>query len=136
MALGDSFNGFPVVGTDPGFLALRRAEIRSGRVWDKPYEVVIGDRVARETGLGIGDELVTTHGLESDGEQHGDRAMRVVGIAARTGGVVDRIVLTAVRTVWDVHGQRTDHELTALLMKYNEGNRPPALVRNFRFARR
>ena len=59
---------------------------------------------------------------------HGDHPFRVVGVLARTGSVLDRLILTSLESVWDVHaradyaeGRETDaageekREITALL---------------------
>jgi len=66
--LGDSFFGFPVVATTPAFLTDFEPapgepwRFAAGRNFEGPFEVVVGSRVARETGLGLGDRIHLTHG--------------------------------------------------------------------------
>lgn len=107
LALGDAYEGFRVVGTEPGYVALYGGAPAEGRLWEAPGEAVLGARVAAATGLGVGDAFVTTHGLGADdgfGYAHDDAPLRVVGVLAPGAGVLDALVLTSVETVWDVHG--------------------------------
>lgn len=66
--LGDSFLGHPVVATTPEFLEQFEPapgvpwRLAKGRVIEGPLDVVLGSRVARDTGLDIGDRLHLTHG--------------------------------------------------------------------------
>jgi len=71
--LGDSFRGFPVLGTTPAFLDDFEPAIgepwkirRPGRNIEGPFDVVLGSRVAAATGLGVGDRLFLTHGMGVD----------------------------------------------------------------------
>lgn len=71
--LGDSFRGFPVLGTTPAFLDDFEPAMgepwrirRPGRNIEGPFDVVLGSRVAAATGLGVGDRLFLTHGMGVD----------------------------------------------------------------------
>ena len=67
--------------------------------------MVVGAQVASETGLVLGDEVISSHGLtaETASEQHESQPFRVVGVLQPTGSIIDRLLLTAVETVWLVH---------------------------------
>lgn len=104
LALGDNFDGFRIVGTEPEFLDLHHAGLASGRLFDRSLEAVIGATVATRTGAGIGQRFVGTHGLGGEGHDHGHAPFEVVGILAPTGTVADRLILTPLESVWDVHG--------------------------------
>ncbi|MGQ2940409.1 MAG: FtsX-like permease family protein [Blastomonas fulva] len=118
LALGDNFEGFRIVGSDSGLLDLYGARIAQGRAFARPSEVVLGADVARRTGAGLGQKFVGSHGLETDpdGEQGHDHApFETVGILAPTGTALDRLIITSVESVWDVHGiahdeHADDHE--------------------------
>jgi putative ABC transport system permease protein len=113
LALGDNFNGFRIVGTDAEFAALYDTKLAAGRAFAFPMETVIGAEVARQTGAVLGQKFVGSHGLAEDeaGEQGHDHApFAVVGILAPTGGVVDRLILTSVESVWQVHGIEAHHD--------------------------
>lgn len=113
LALGDNFRGYRIVGTDAEFAALYGTELAKGRAFAAPMEAVIGAEVARETGATLGQKFVGSHGLAEDdaGDQSHDHApFAVVGILAPTGGVADRLILTPVESVWQVHGIKAHHD--------------------------
>lgn len=129
LALGDSFRGFRIVGTEPALLALYGARLARGERFAAPMQAVIGARVAAETGLGVGARFVGTHGLAPGGPEHADAPFVVTGVLAPTGGVVDRLVLTPLESVWLAHeGDPADaeerdileaeRELTLVLVRY------------------
>jgi putative ABC transport system permease protein len=110
LALGDSFRSFRIVGTQPGYPALYGAKLRDGRMFAKPFEAVIGSEVAARTGATLGQRFVGSHGMAGGGDD-GDKAHKheetpfiVSGRLAPTGTVIDRLILTPVESVWDVHG--------------------------------
>ena len=109
LALGDSFRGARIVGTEPGFMAIHGATLAEGRMFQKAGEVVVGSEAARTTGLTIGRRFAGTHGTGSDGHAHDNFAFTVVGILAPTGTVTDRLILTTVDSVWAMHGIETPH---------------------------
>lgn len=113
LALGDNFDGFRIVGTDGTFLDLYRGRVAQGREFREPMDALVGATVARETGAAVGQRFVGSHGLvdDDDGGQHHDHApFTTVGILAPTGTVVDRLILTSVASVWQVHGIRHNHD--------------------------
>ncbi len=103
MSLGDSFRGFRLVGTEPEFIALQGARMARGRVFESPMQVVVGARVAEETGLDVGARFVANHGLAMDGPSHGDSTYTVTGVLAANGSVIDRLVLSSLESVWQAH---------------------------------
>ena len=105
LALGDNFNGFRIVGTEPAYLDLQHARLAEGRLFARPMEVVIGAEVARQTGAAIGQKFFGSHGFgNEEGQEHDHAPFEVVGILAPGGAVADRLILTSVESVWDVHG--------------------------------
>ena len=130
IALGDTFRGHRIVGTDASYLALYGAAVAQGRVFGAPMEAVVGAEVARRFAVGTGAELVGSHGLGATGTAHTGHPYRVVGVLAPTGTVIDRLVVTPLASVWEVHEEHHDEkhdekaddaehrEITALLVKY------------------
>lgn len=135
LSLGDNARGYRIIGTTPALIAQHQAQFASGVVWNAPMEAVIGAEVAR-AGLKLGDHFVGMHGLGSSGHAHADHAYQVVGVLAPTGGVLDRLILTSLDSVWALHAphhhadEHEDHdddddhaaapprEITALLIRY------------------
>jgi putative ABC transport system permease protein len=105
LALGDNYRGYRIVGTTPNYIQHYQAGLSSGRLWQGSLEVVLGAQVATETGLGLGDEIVSTHGLtaETASHDHGARPLHIVGILQKTDRVIDQLIVTGVETVWLVH---------------------------------
>ncbi len=103
MALGDSYRGFRIVGTEPAFIAHYGAAVAQGGVWAAPMEAVLGSEAARASGLAVGASFTGSHGLAEGGGDHGETPYRVVGVLAPTGRVIDRLVLTGMDSVWKVH---------------------------------
>jgi putative ABC transport system permease protein len=103
IAMGDSFRGAHIVGTEPAFLGLYHARLASGTLWQAPMDAVLGADIARQSGLSIGARFAGSHGLAEGGEVHADNPYRVVGVLQSAGTVIDRLVLTGVDSVWKVH---------------------------------
>jgi putative ABC transport system permease protein len=124
IALGDSFRGFRIVGTDASFLELYAARVAHGEAFREQMQAVLGAEVAERTGLGLGATFTGSHGLAgAGGAAHGEHPYRVVGILAPTGSAVDRLVLTPLESIWEVHGAHgaapeAAREITAVLVRY------------------
>lgn len=110
LALGDSYQGYRIVGTTAAYPAHYGAELEAGQWWGANGTLVIGSRVAAEAGLALGDTVVSMHGLGERGMAHGEMPLVIVGQMARTGTVLDRLILTSVETVWAVHGDHGDED--------------------------
>lgn len=130
VSLGDSLNGFRIVGTSHAYLEHYQAQLEQGSRWRAPMQAVLGSRVARNLGLQIGQRFVGTHGLAAGGHSHGENPYTVVGILAPTGSVLDRLILTDIASVWKVHEDDTaadeedraiveaEREITLALIRY------------------
>lgn len=127
LALGDSYKGFRIVGTNHDYLAHYGAVFASGGPWRKPMETVIGAAVAQRLGHTVGSTFTGYHGIAEAGAEHGDAPYQVVGVLALSGTVIDRLVLTSIESVWLVHDEHMgtdakvteeDKEITALLIQY------------------
>jgi putative ABC transport system permease protein len=123
LSLGDTYRGFRIVGTDASFLDLYGARVERGMAFKDEMEAVLGSTVAQRTGLGPGATFAGSHGLAETGAAHGNHPYRVVGVLAPTGTVADRLVLTPLESVWEVHGAHGtvapgSLEITALLVRY------------------
>jgi putative ABC transport system permease protein len=126
LALGDNYHNFRIVGTTPDYAKHYEAILAEGTYWKTPMEVVLGSEVARISGMKLGQSFSGSHGLTAGGEEHSDFPYRVVGILQPTGTVIDRLVLTDVGSVWNIHEHDkdepvtspTEREITSLLVSY------------------
>ncbi|NPC57258.1 ABC transporter permease [Caenimonas soli] len=103
LSLGDAFRGYRIVGTTRDYLAHYRVALAHGQAWSLPMDAVLGAQVAQATGIKPGDSFVGSHGLGASGHEHGNDPYRVTGVLAPCGCVVDRLILTATESVWQVH---------------------------------
>jgi len=103
LSLGDSFRGFRIVGTTTDYLAHYKMTMAQGDAWTRPMQAVLGAQVARAIGMVTGDTFMGNHGLGGGGHAHGEHSYRVSGVLAPCGCVVDRLILTSLDSVWQVH---------------------------------
>ena len=122
LALGDSYRGFRIVGSSHDYPAHYGARVAEGRLWSAPMEATLGAEVATRTRLAPGAKFAGAHGLGEGGEEHESEPYQVVGVLAPTGTVLDRLVLTSIESVWEVHEHGAPagaaREITALLIQY------------------
>jgi len=123
VSLGDSFRGHRIVGTDERFFALYGATLARGTMFAGEMEAVLGSETARRTRLDVGSTFVGAHGMaQASTSEHADHPYKVTGVLAPTGTAVDRLVLTSLESVWEVHGGHAapaaGREITALLVRY------------------
>lgn len=121
LSLGDSYQTFRIVGTDTNYLHLYHAKLAEGNIWEQKMEVVIGENVANSLNLKLGDTFSGAHGLADSSEVHEGHAYKVVGILQSSGTVLDRLILTDLASVWEVHEMAetdSNQQITALLLSF------------------
>jgi putative ABC transport system permease protein len=111
LAYGDNYVGFKIVGTTPDYLEKYQAKIAEGKVFEHNFEVVIGADVAEKLNLKLGDTFKGTHGSAAEGEVHDHGEYIVVGIASKTGKVIDNLILSNIPTVWQMHHEEGHEEV-------------------------
>ena len=108
-AMADSYNGYSVVGTAPGFLAEKT--LAQGSMFDasQTMQCVVGANVARYNSLKVGDVIYTSH--SASGTDVHAQGMTVVGILGTSHSSYDNVVFTQIKTLWDMHDHgEEDHE--------------------------
>ena len=107
IAIGDSYKGYRVVGTSRDYLSLFNAELSQGKIFEKNFETVIGANVP----LPLGTKFAAVHGLsiESD-DVHDAHLYEITGILKPTGTVLDRLILTPVGSVQELHAHHEHAE--------------------------
>jgi putative ABC transport system permease protein len=109
LSLGDSYKGFRIVGTLRSFPTLYNGQLETGgKMWENPFEVVLGASVAEKAGLKLGAQFQSNHGLMEDADPHAHGALKVVGILQPTGTVLDQLILTATQTIWETHAHENE----------------------------
>ena len=110
LSMGDSYKTFRIVGTNQKYVDHFEATVGQGALFRKDLEVTIGARVAETTGLKLGDTFSGSHGLDGNGEEHGETKYKVVGIFNPSSSVIDQLILTPLSSVWAIHEHHEEHE--------------------------
>ena len=110
LALGDNYRGWRIVGAGYGYPELFGARLARGALWRAPLEATVGARAASDAGLDIGSRFVGAHGVTGGGATHDETPYRVVGVFEPTDSVLDRLILTSVESVWEVHSHHDEAE--------------------------
>lgn len=129
LSMGDNYKGYRIVGSNEKYLAHFKSELKEGRVFERPMEVVIGATVARNLELKLNDTFASAHGFEADGHSHDDQVYKVVGILEYSNSVLDNLLVSDLESVWLVHAgheesgeeaQSAAHEpeITCALIKF------------------
>ncbi|MGH1403809.1 MAG: ABC transporter permease [Alphaproteobacteria bacterium] len=103
LALGDNWRGYRIAGTTLSYMDHYGVHLAEGRVWDKAFEAVAGSA----TGLKIGDTFSGAHGLSEGGHVHEEQYYEVTGVMEPSGTVLDRLILTSLDSVLELHGQES-----------------------------
>ena len=110
LSLGDSHQGFRVLGTDNGYFDHYRYRhgqglaFAAGGPFSDLFDAVIGAEVAERLGYKLGDPIVVAHGIgDVSFADHADKPFRVAGILARTGTPVDRTVHISLEAMEAIH---------------------------------
>lgn len=122
LAVGDNHQGYRIIGTTLNYPTHYGGTLQTGKWWKKNMEVVIGADVAKKTKLKVGNRFFGAHGLiEDENLLHKEKKYKVTGILHPTNTVIDRLILTNIESVWEVHEHQEDttkqeKEITALLI--------------------
>lgn len=109
VAIGDvtEEGSFPIVGIIPEYFlhdyAPRRKFLIRGNTLRKPFDALIGDRVAKVNGWDIGTEFRMIHGGADTGHVH-DEKFTVVGVLAPTGTPNDKSVFVHLDGFYQIQG--------------------------------
>ncbi len=122
LALGDNWKGYRIIGTTPAYIDHYEAALAQGRIWAKPFEAVAGS----DTKLQVGDTFAGSHGLSNGGHAHDEKHYTVTAVMKPTGTVLDRLILTSLDSVLELHGQKSvqhNHDTHAHTDHHNHGHK-------------
>lgn len=129
LSMGDNYQGFRIVGTIHPYLKHFEADYVDGVAFKANMEVVIGSTVAKKLRLKLNDSFASSHGLEIEGEAHGDKKYKVVGILKSNNSVIDNLILCNLNSIWEIHehenaemhedeGHEEKQDITCALVKF------------------
>ncbi len=103
LALGDSYRGFRLVGTNEDYLNLFEAQIANGDSLLSDLKVILGTNAAKSLGLKVGDTFLTEHGMQEGGMAHEEHSFMVSGILESNNSVIDNLIISNVESIWMMH---------------------------------
>ncbi len=110
LSMGDSYQGYRIVGTNEKYLQHFEAEYEAGKVFSGAMEMVVGSKVAKNLELKVGDTFASQHGYDKEGDIHEEKKFKVVGILKNTNSVLDQLMVTPLESVWAVHDSHHEEE--------------------------
>jgi putative ABC transport system permease protein len=110
ISLGDSHQGFRVVGTSTAFFDRYRyrggrpVAFAAGARFADLFDAVIGADVAEALGYRVGATIIVSHGLADLGlSQHADKPFVIAGVLEKTGTPIDRSVFISMEAIEAIH---------------------------------
>ncbi len=103
LAFGDNYLGYKIVGTTPEYISKFGGKIVKGTIFIDNFQVVVGYNIAKKLNIKIGDSFFGSHGESAEGEKHEEYAYKVVGIASKTGKLLDNLILCNIVSIWAMH---------------------------------
>ncbi len=110
ISLGDSHNGYPVVGTNNNFFEhynfrnKQKIHMAQGQGFESLFDVVVGSEVAKKLGYTLGQKLILAHGNSSTHlTKHDDKPFTIKGILSPTGTPVDRSLYIGLEAMEAIH---------------------------------
>lgn len=120
IALGDSYRGYAVVGTQAAYFeefmygARQNLELAEGRAFQDYavgmpatvlFEAVLGAEVAKRLKHAVGDQIALSHGMQIQQNEpsHADKPFTVVGVLKPTGTPVDQSVHISLAGMEAIH---------------------------------
>ena len=97
LAYGDNHEGYRIVGTEHSYVEHYGAALETGNLWEAPFEVTAGARVAQNLGLKVGDTFFSAHGLKDQTDIHTNKTFTVVGIFNTGSEIDDKVIFTSGR---------------------------------------
>ncbi|MDQ3140878.1 MAG: ABC transporter permease [Bacteroidota bacterium] len=110
--LGDNYLGYRILGTTLEYFSWYSLSLQEGDFFEKDMQLVVGNDVAKNTQLKLGDQIVSGHGIvqlddELNTHQHNSK-FEVVGILKKSNTISDRLVFCSLSSYWLQHG--LDHD--------------------------
>lgn len=118
IGFGDNYRGFRFISTEQSIFehVIKNGQppwlqLAQGRKFTSPFEAVIGAKAAAATGLKLGDQFTSSHGLVAgSGEHEHAEKFTVVGILKELNGPYDSGILVPLESIWQMHEHPHENE--------------------------
>lgn len=113
ISLGDSFKNYRVVATNNDFFkhyqfnGEEHLSFFKGKEFSQTAEVVLGNKVAKNLNLELGQEINITHGIQGglESQVHDHIKFKIVGILNATAGPVDNALYINLQSMEAIHDE-------------------------------
>lgn len=112
---GDEFESIPVVSTSHEYFDFRDLEVVEGDPFLFPGEIVIGHKLAKNSGIQIGDSLLSEVSSIMNLNAIYPLKLKVCGILAESGTEDDNMIFSDLKSSWIMAGFFHGHENTEKL---------------------
>jgi putative ABC transport system permease protein len=111
IGFGDNYRGFRLISTEERIFehVIKNGEppwlqLAQGRKFTGAFEAVLGAKTAEATGLKLGDQFTSSHGvIAGAGEEEHAEKFTVVGILKDLNGPYDSGILVTLESIWHMH---------------------------------
>ena len=118
IATGDNYKGNKIIGTTSDLLDGKI--LKNGVMFEEPFEMVIGSNVAKKYNLNVGDNIIAAHGVSESSHSHENSPYKITGILEKTYTIYDDVLFTSSESVWNVHEQHDEEELSVESDEHSE----------------
>jgi putative ABC transport system permease protein len=121
LGYGDNYRKLKIIGTLPKFFEFRNKptdppyfQVEQGRVFQQPFEAVLGAEAAHKLGLTPGQTFQAEHGNEEalpgeeQHDEHTTNPYKVVGILKPTNSPADLGIYVDIASYWKIHEHAGD----------------------------
>ncbi len=105
----DTFESIPIVATTHDYLHFREISLKEGSLFFLPGEIVIGYELARQSGLKVGDTIISEISSLINLNAIYPLSLQVTGILERTGTEDDDMIFSDLRSSWIMSGHFHGH---------------------------
>ena len=117
VSLGDNIQGYPLIGTSLDYYDWMKINVVEGHLPISDEDVVVDVNLAEILGLGIGDELHSSHGGDSNGEQHDHHHLHIVGLVQAPRNADQQAFFTTTTAYYGMHNNKGKGDITALMLR-------------------
>ena len=117
VSLGDNIQGYPLIGTSLDYFDWMQINVVEGHLPNNDADVVVDVSLAETLGLSIGDELHSSHGGDSNGEQHDHHHLQIVGLVQAPRNADQQAFFTTTTAYYGMHNNKGKGDVTALMLR-------------------
>ena len=118
IATGDNYKGNKIIGTTSDLLDDKT--LKDGVMFEEPFEMIIGNNIAKKYNLKVGDDIIAAHGVSESSHSHEKSPYKVTGILEKTYTVYDDVLFTSPESVWNVHEHHDEEDVESFSGEHTE----------------